>query len=536
MKINSKAGSKQRLLEMMMGVNKITLTEAVIPVGTKIPLKGLTIDKLGFDLRPQTSRKGVQYQVVGTQELFPSANEGDVDITISTDLHFKDWQNKFYEAHGDDGFLVKISDRKWDVVGNNRFSQWRDEYTQNKASAMDRDAQRGFSTESVVQEDSEEHSARQDLRQLQRDEDNRTFSSIVFMQGEEANEPLEILNSQGEKAALNYLMQWDMADSHDTSVGSRAGRNDDQYQEGNYLMSWNDRIGYIGLERIEDSIKEADDDSGYSYDRTHPSAHIFQEPELLPLEGGEEYRYIVLMDDTGRSHFIMIPVDSYEEHLDQLYRHFGTNSRYQEIQKKADRNYELSTDILGTNESDSYNYKESLKNDLKYRGQSLKGGETIEELENQDGLFKETYDSIVDYDKAYLDNSQGTEDTNVSKYDGGLNYPAEKDLRVNSNLIHQEPINEFDYNQEEIDQYNQMELDSDMEDFKPLTFNYDQKGNWIPIGHESKLIGIRVVNQPMGSSNEKNLIVKLKPDGGVEKVLESCDSWEQGKEEIKKYL
>lgn len=98
--------------------------------------------------------------------------------------------------------------------------------------------------------------AQQDLRQLQKDEDKRVHSSIVFMQGEEADVPLEILNSKGEDAALEYLKQWDYGDATETTVGSGAGRSDSQYQKDNYLMSWNDRLGYIGLERIEDDVKE----------------------------------------------------------------------------------------------------------------------------------------------------------------------------------------------------------------------------------------------------------------------------------------
>lgn len=39
------------------------------------------------------------------------------------------------------------------------------------------------------------------------------FQEIVFIQGEEAEEPLNILDSEGESAALQYLAQWDYGEN-----------------------------------------------------------------------------------------------------------------------------------------------------------------------------------------------------------------------------------------------------------------------------------------------------------------------------------
>jgi hypothetical protein len=689
MKIFNKAGSKERLFEMMSRVNKIKLNESAVPVGTKVPIKGLTIDKLGFQLTPEVSKRGVKYNLVNSKELFPSPKQSYSSIYITTDSHLDDWIRDFNDWHGDEGYLVKVDDLRWDVVDNPRFTQWRDERNKGVLADIERDKQRGWSTESVIKEEggySDSYDTQRDLRQMQRDEDKRTFSQIVFLQGSEAEEPLEILNNQGEQAALEYLKQWDMGDSYETTTGSGAGRSDSQYQEGNYLMSWNDRIGYIGLERIDEEIKEADDASGYSYDRSHPANRRFQEPKLMDLSQGEQFRYILLVDDDGRYHDIMIPVELYDEHLDQLYRHFGTNSAYQEVRKEPKINYKLSTDILGKSETlkeydpleyiddtsnddnsdplptepeeedcivssngwklsvscggkfigefeeddqayaavrewkkrNNYfpntwfisdhgnaslvddngniigeginegssklsqikssnpalynqlmvakktmnmndamagvmggmskeearqllikhgmlkeaddttssidgnytqgneNYKKALVTDLKNRGEDATMSSSTSELESKNGLFKETIDSVVDFDRAYLDNSVDTEETNVTKYDGGLDYP-DKNLRVDSNLLHQEPIFEMD-------------------DFRPLTLNYDQKGNWIPAGHEDKGMALRVTYHPIGSDNEKYLVVKMLPDGGIDKIYKVMDNWDKAKEELKKYL
>ena len=76
------------------------------------------------------------------------------------------------------------------------------------------------------------------------------YQRIVFMQGDEATEPLDILNRDGVDAAIEYLAQWDMepGESFDEPA---SGESDDVHEtDDGYRMSWNQRYGYIGLERI----------------------------------------------------------------------------------------------------------------------------------------------------------------------------------------------------------------------------------------------------------------------------------------------
>jgi len=86
-----------------------------------------------------------------------------------------------------------------------------------------------------------------------------TYIGIIFLQGHEADEALGILKGEGEKAALRHLMQWDCGDCGDGGDGGDGGMErekpsagfcDEIYEKNDYIMSWNNGLGYIGLERI----------------------------------------------------------------------------------------------------------------------------------------------------------------------------------------------------------------------------------------------------------------------------------------------
>jgi len=73
------------------------------------------------------------------------------------------------------------------------------------------------------------------------------YEDVVFIQGEEANEPLDILEEKGENAALEYLQQWHYPGEHSTRNELPHGAEDRTYDVDGYHMAWNPRIGYIGL-------------------------------------------------------------------------------------------------------------------------------------------------------------------------------------------------------------------------------------------------------------------------------------------------
>jgi hypothetical protein len=79
------------------------------------------------------------------------------------------------------------------------------------------------------------------------------YQRIVFLQGEEADEALAILDNDGTEAALEFLAQWDYGDAGETFDEPANGSDDEVYEDEaqHYRMSWNNRLGYIGLEGVE---------------------------------------------------------------------------------------------------------------------------------------------------------------------------------------------------------------------------------------------------------------------------------------------
>jgi len=51
-------------------------------------------------------------------------------------------------------------------------------------------------------------------------------------------------------AAIDYLKDWHQPGEHELANDPAAGTDDDTYERDGYILSWNDRLGYIGLEYI----------------------------------------------------------------------------------------------------------------------------------------------------------------------------------------------------------------------------------------------------------------------------------------------
>lgn len=78
--------------------------------------------------------------------------------------------------------------------------------------------------------------------------DSDKYEDVVFVQGEEADEPLEILRNQGQDAALEYLKQWHSPGQHMGSQELGHGSSDQTYEKDGYIMAWNFPLNYIGLQ------------------------------------------------------------------------------------------------------------------------------------------------------------------------------------------------------------------------------------------------------------------------------------------------
>ncbi len=73
------------------------------------------------------------------------------------------------------------------------------------------------------------------------------YEQIVFLQGQEADEAMDILNNDGEEATLQYLQQWHMPGEHDGKNDLGHGTQDKTYEKDGYIMSWNPYLPYVGL-------------------------------------------------------------------------------------------------------------------------------------------------------------------------------------------------------------------------------------------------------------------------------------------------
>lgn len=74
------------------------------------------------------------------------------------------------------------------------------------------------------------------------------YYEIVFLQGDEARETLAILDNEGENAAISHLAQWDFGGKSEHSpTGKPWGTSDHVVRDGDYFLSYNLRLGYIGL-------------------------------------------------------------------------------------------------------------------------------------------------------------------------------------------------------------------------------------------------------------------------------------------------
>jgi hypothetical protein len=95
-----------------------------------------------------------------------------------------------------------------------------------------------------------------------------TYQSVVFIQGEESDEPLDLLYSRDDDSSIvyhgptaesvaatfAYLKQWDYGEPTEEYDGDPQGSSDDVWVSdcGDYRMSAHLGLGYIGLERIVD--------------------------------------------------------------------------------------------------------------------------------------------------------------------------------------------------------------------------------------------------------------------------------------------
>lgn len=72
------------------------------------------------------------------------------------------------------------------------------------------------------------------------------YREIVFLQGSEADESIEILNNQGKEAAIQHLANYDCGEGN-IRESAPWGTSDQIFQTGQYIMAVNANIPYISL-------------------------------------------------------------------------------------------------------------------------------------------------------------------------------------------------------------------------------------------------------------------------------------------------
>jgi len=81
------------------------------------------------------------------------------------------------------------------------------------------------------------------------------YTPIIFLHDYQDESVKEFINdmhySDIQKKAVEYLSKWDAGAFDNCTTESAHGTDDDTEIIGNYLISWNSGLGYIGLERLD---------------------------------------------------------------------------------------------------------------------------------------------------------------------------------------------------------------------------------------------------------------------------------------------
>jgi len=88
-------------------------------------------------------------------------------------------------------------------------------------------------------------------------EEEGPWASVVFLQGEDADAALSILEERGPEAAIAHLAQWDFGDETEQAAAANghvyatppAGTWDREFRSGPYHLAWNHSLGHVGLTR-----------------------------------------------------------------------------------------------------------------------------------------------------------------------------------------------------------------------------------------------------------------------------------------------
>ncbi len=284
--------TKARLLEMMERVNKVKINESLTQA-TKL-LDFAIKNLIAGALQPEKN---------GSNNTILQSEDGESFITIDgTDANNNSYHFRFKIIGEDDGDAsYTVSDV--DLI---EFSFNKDnlniELTDDSAELEDFNKEHGAELYDAIEEyvgkttkmkkdfnptgeETEEENSQittgdegeprdeKNIDSLKESVEGDKYENVVFLQGDEAQEPLRILNDEGEDAAIEYLKQWHQPGNHEGNPTIGAGTNDNVYEKDGYVLVWNDRLGYIGLE----------------YDLSHLDEEIDKIGEIVLPDANGEY-------------------------------------------------------------------------------------------------------------------------------------------------------------------------------------------------------------------------------------------------------
>jgi len=128
------------------------------------------------------------------------------------------------------------------------------------------------------------------------------YYPIVFLQGEEADETMGILNDQGEQAALEHLLQTYYGEGPERALDNDQykGRLDHEYRQDidgeTYIMNWNSGIPYVGLTQMK--MVTPPDLSNDKYNDLYGDLHG-TEGKLDEAKGDKVYEYHINLNERG---------------------------------------------------------------------------------------------------------------------------------------------------------------------------------------------------------------------------------------------
>ena len=172
-------------------------------------------------------------------------SKADIDI-IDTDLKSHVWDRANLQTESssiDDNPNSMISDNPNSMIVDKENSMANTVVSTTTKSGVENT----LSTGSNVQENKKQKIDKMS-KEINESIDTDNYESVIFLDGSEADEAFEILNNDGEYAAMEYLKQWHDYGNHMGQQELGHGTSDETYEKDGYIMSWNSRIGYIGLE------------------------------------------------------------------------------------------------------------------------------------------------------------------------------------------------------------------------------------------------------------------------------------------------